>query len=62
MNLEKNKTDFTFWKMCFDMKVIDADFLRQAVITDINRFGEITEKQFETIAGEDFIKIVEVVE
>jgi hypothetical protein len=45
-----------FWKMVFDMKVIDADFLRQAVITDINKFGDITPEQFKQITGEDFIK------
>ncbi|MBN1070503.1 XkdX family protein [Clostridium botulinum] len=47
-----------FWKMCFDLKVIDADFLRQAVITDKNKFGDITEEQFKKITGEDFIKVV----
>lgn len=46
-----------FWKMCFDMKVIDADFLRQAVITDANKFGDITDVQFKEITGEDFIKV-----
>ncbi|WP_236897026.1 XkdX family protein [Clostridium beijerinckii] len=46
-----------FWKMCFDMKVIDADFLRQAVITDTNKFGDITADQFKQITGEDFIKV-----
>ena len=45
-----------FWKMCFDLKVIDADFLRQAVITDTNKFGDITTAQFKEITGEDFIK------
>lgn len=45
-----------FWKMCFDMKVIDADFLRQAVITDSNKFGDITTEQFKKITSEDFIK------
>jgi len=42
--------------MCFDLKVIDADFLRQAVITDTNKFGDITTDQFKQITGEDFIK------
>jgi len=46
-----------FWKMCFDMKVIDADFLRQAVITNINKFGDITDVQFKEITSEDFIKV-----
>ena len=43
--------------MCFDMNVIDADFLRQAVITDTNKFGDITTDQFKQITGEDFIKV-----
>ncbi len=46
-----------FWKMCFDMEVIDADFLRQAVITDKNPYGDITADQFKQITGEDFIKV-----
>ena len=33
-----------FWKMCFDLKVVDADFIRQAVITDINKFIKIKNK------------------
>jgi len=28
--------------MVYDMKVVDADFLRQAVITDTNKFWDIT--------------------
>lgn len=42
--------------MVYDMKVVDADFLRKAVITDSNKFGEITVEQFKEITGEDFIK------
>lgn len=45
-----------FWKMCFDLKVVDANFIRQAVITDKNPYGDITVDQFKTITGEDFIK------
>ncbi|MBY6973091.1 UNVERIFIED_ORG: hypothetical protein B2H98_18610 [Clostridium botulinum] len=47
-----------FWKMCFDLKVIDSDFLRQAVVTDSNKYGDITEEQFKEITGEEFIKVV----
>lgn len=46
-----------FWKMCFDLKVLDANYLRQAVITDINKFGDITADQFKEITGEDFIEV-----
>jgi len=45
-----------FWKMIFDMKVIDSDFLRQAVICDSNKFGDITIEQFKEITGEDFVR------
>ena len=46
-----------FWKMCFDLKVVDADFIRQTVITDKNPYGDITADQFKQITGEDFIKV-----
>lgn len=46
-----------FWKMCFDLKVVDAGFIRQAVITDTNKFGDITAEQFKEITGEDFVKV-----
>ena len=46
-----------FWKMIYDLKIIDADYLRQAVITDTNKFGDITDVQFKEITGEDFIKV-----
>jgi hypothetical protein len=38
-----------FWKMAYDMGVIDAEFLKQAVITDNNRFGDITTEQYQEI-------------
>ncbi|MBZ9693207.1 XkdX family protein [Clostridium sp. M14] len=47
-----------FWKMVFDMKVCDANFIRQAVITEKNKFGDITIEQFKEITGEDFIKVI----
>lgn len=43
-----------FWKMCFDMKVISVDFLRQVVITGTNKFGDITVEQFKEITSEEF--------
>lgn len=45
-----------FWKMVYDMGVINIDFLREAVITNTNKFGDITADQFKEITGEDFIK------
>ncbi|MBN1055673.1 XkdX family protein [Clostridium botulinum] len=47
-----------FWKMCFNMKVIDSDFLRQAVVTDSNKYGDITTEQFKEITKEDFFKVI----
>jgi len=41
--------------MIYDMGIIDADYLRQAVITDINIFGDITMIQFKEITGINFI-------
>jgi len=43
--------------MCFDLKVVDANFLRQAVITDTNKFGDITAEQFKEITNEDFVRV-----
>jgi hypothetical protein len=31
-----------FWKMVYNIKIINADFFSQAVITDTNKFGDIT--------------------
>ena len=44
-----------FWKMCFDLGVIDAEYLKQAVITDKNKFGDITPEQYKEITGIEFI-------
>lgn len=46
----------TFWKMAFDMKWVDAEMLKGAVVTEDNPFGEITEAQYETITGVKFAK------
>lgn len=43
-----------FWKMCFDLKVIDAEYLKQAVITDSNKYGDITVEQYKEITGIEF--------
>lgn len=41
----------TFWKMAFNLGWVDAEMLKGAVITETNRFGEITPKQYEEITG-----------
>lgn len=46
--------DFTFWKMAYDIEAVDKNFLRQAVITDKNKNGEITKEEFKRICGEEF--------
>ncbi|MDU4478624.1 XkdX family protein [Clostridium sp.] len=43
-----------FWKMCYDLKVIDSNFLRQAVITDNNKYGDITCEQYKEITGFEY--------
>ncbi|WP_394884165.1 XkdX family protein [Clostridium butyricum] len=43
-----------FWKMVYDLKVIDAEYLKQAVITEKNKFGEITAVQYKEITGIEF--------
>ena len=43
-----------FWEMAYDMGVIDAEFLKQAVITDKNKYGDITFKQYKEITGLEY--------
>ncbi|GMQ58266.1 hypothetical protein AN1V17_26610 [Vallitalea sediminicola] len=43
-----------FWKMAYNMNCIDAEQLKGAVKTEINKFGEITEEEYKTITGLDF--------
>lgn len=51
-----NTDNYNFWKMAYDMKAIDIAKLRQAVETESNPFGEITEAEFKVITGVDFIE------
>jgi len=44
--------------MVYDMGVVDADFIKQAVITDSNKFGDITLEQYKEITGKDFDLVV----
>ena len=46
--------NLVFWKMAFDRKVIDKEYLKQVVKTDSNQFGEISPDQYKEICGEDF--------
>ncbi|MGL5459150.1 MAG: hypothetical protein ACRDBY_05995 [Cetobacterium sp.] len=50
-----NESNFRFWKMAYGMGAIDISMLRQAVVTKENPYGDITEEQFKTISGQDFI-------
>ena len=43
-----------FWKMCFELNVVDSEYLKQVVITESNKYGEITAEQFKEITGIDF--------
>lgn len=49
-----NNSNYNFWKMAFDMRAIDINLLRQAVKTDSNPFGELSEDEFKEISGVDF--------
>lgn len=43
-----------FWKLCYDLKIIDAEYLKQAVITESNKYGDITQEQYKEIVGVEF--------
>lgn len=43
-----------FWKLAFNMQWVTAEQLRLAVITESNRFGEITPEEYEEITGTQF--------
>ncbi|MHB9937898.1 XkdX family protein [Clostridium sporogenes] len=44
-----------FWKMAFDMECVTAEQLRGAVITEENKFGEITPAEYKEITKIDFV-------
>ena len=44
----------SFWKLAFNQGWVTAEALRIAVITETNRFGEITPEQYEEITGIEF--------
>ncbi|WP_405154781.1 XkdX family protein [Paenibacillus sp. FSL K6-0108] len=44
----------TFWKLAFQWKWITAEQLKGAVVTESNKFGEITPEEYKTITGIDF--------
>lgn len=46
--------NYDFWKMAFGYGWVDAAQLKGAVITDTNKFGEITIDQYKEITGIDF--------
>lgn len=43
-----------FWKMAYNLKWVTAEQLRLAVITESNKFGEITSEEYKEITNEDF--------
>lgn len=43
-----------FWKMTYDLGWIEIDLLKQAVITELNEFGDITKKEFKEITGKTY--------
>ncbi|WP_244833361.1 XkdX family protein [Clostridium sp. BJN0001] len=47
-----------FWKMVFNLKIVDTEYLKQVVITEKSPYGDITTEQYKEITGEDFIKLL----
>jgi hypothetical protein len=43
-----------FWSLAFKWNWVTAEKLKGAVITETNRFGEITPEEYKTITGIDF--------
>ena len=43
-----------FWQLAYKCKWVTADQLKQAVITEENPYGEITEAEYKNITGKDF--------
>ncbi|MGE7021980.1 XkdX family protein [Solibacillus cecembensis] len=43
-----------FWKMAFNLKWVTAEQLRLAVITESNKFGEVTGEEYKEITKQDF--------
>lgn len=46
--------NFVFWKTAYIGGYIDIEMLKSAVITESNRYGEITPEEFKEITGEEF--------
>ena len=45
----------SFWKLAFEQEWVTAVELKGAVITDANKFGEITPAQYKEITTIDFV-------
>lgn len=43
-----------FWKLAYNMKWVTSEQLRLAVITESNKFGEITSEEYAEITGIQF--------
>ena len=43
-----------FWRLAYNMKWVTAEQLRLAVITESNKFGEITAEEYEEITDIKF--------
>lgn len=46
--------NYSFWKMAFDYQWCTAEQLKGAVLTDTNKFGEITTDEYKTITTIDY--------
>lgn len=45
-----------FWTLAYNQKWVTAEALKGAVITETNKFGEITPEEYKTITGVEFVQ------
>jgi hypothetical protein len=46
----------SFWQLAYNSKWVDAEFLKQVVITESNPYGEITPQEYFEITGIEFVE------
>ncbi len=45
----------SFWTLAYNQKWVTAEALKGAVVTETNKFGEITREEYKTITGIEFV-------
>lgn len=46
----------SFWTLAYNQKWVTAGALKGAVITETNKFGEITAEEYKVITGIEFLQ------